>query len=229
MKISESTLAVLKNFSTINSNLYVPQGNIIRTVNTSKSVVAKYLATEEFPVEIGIFDLNTFLPIVALFEEPDFKFSKHFVELAENKTKVKYNFAEKGLLTIVEKDIKSTDYAISFNINSKDLKKLLKATSTMQLPDICISKKNDEILLSGFDAKNGSASHDYSIVVGEDKKDHDYNFLMKTELIKVIPGDYSVAISPQKIMQWTLNESVDADIKNLVYWNLLEKDSEYSE
>ena len=48
MQLSESTLSVLKNFSTINPNLVFKQGNQIKTISVAKNILATATITETF-------------------------------------------------------------------------------------------------------------------------------------------------------------------------------------
>ena len=63
--LSNRTLDVLKNFSTINSNILVKPGNIINTISPIKNVMAEATIEEDFDTEFGIWDLNKFLGTVS--------------------------------------------------------------------------------------------------------------------------------------------------------------------
>ena len=52
MKLSNETVSVLKNFSTINQNLVIKSGNKIATMSAMKNIVAKAEVLEEFPQDI---------------------------------------------------------------------------------------------------------------------------------------------------------------------------------
>ena len=58
MKISKETLDVLKNFSAINPNLVINEGNKLSTIAEAKNIMASTTVSETFPKEIGIYDLN---------------------------------------------------------------------------------------------------------------------------------------------------------------------------
>ena len=61
MKISKETLDVLKNFSAINPNLVIEQGNKLSTIAEAKNIMASCEVTETFDKDIGIYDLNEHL------------------------------------------------------------------------------------------------------------------------------------------------------------------------
>ena len=64
MKLSNETMNILKNFSTINSGLFFKSGKKISTVSPSKTILAEAVLTEEFPKDFGIYDLNNFLSVL---------------------------------------------------------------------------------------------------------------------------------------------------------------------
>ena len=78
MNLSEDTLHFLKNFASINPNIVVESGHTIKTIAESKTVLAAAQVEEEFPVDFGIYDLNEFLSVLSLVDNPNLKF--------ENKT-----------------------------------------------------------------------------------------------------------------------------------------------
>ena len=61
MKLSENTLAILKNFSGINNSILVKSGNKLRTISVAKNILAEAEIIEEFPKNFAIYDLSKFL------------------------------------------------------------------------------------------------------------------------------------------------------------------------
>ena len=61
MKLSNNTLAILSNFSNINSNIYVRVGNILRTVSIAGDISASATVEETFEHEFAIYELPQFL------------------------------------------------------------------------------------------------------------------------------------------------------------------------
>ena len=47
MKLSDNTLALLKNFAGINNSILVKQGNQLRTISVAKNILAEADITEE--------------------------------------------------------------------------------------------------------------------------------------------------------------------------------------
>ena len=75
-KISNETLDVLKNFSSINSNILVKEGNVLTTISPVKNVMAEATVPESFDQKFGIWDLNKFLGTISLFEDPEYMFEE---------------------------------------------------------------------------------------------------------------------------------------------------------
>lgn len=66
MKISKRTLDILKNFSAISENIYIPAGNKLYTIGKSNGVVAEAIIDETFDSPICIYELMSFLGVVSL-------------------------------------------------------------------------------------------------------------------------------------------------------------------
>ena len=95
MKLSDTTLAILKNFSSINQSILVRKGNKLRTMSVMKTVLAEAKVEEEFPKDFAIYDLNQFLNGLSLHEDPDLDFGNDsYVVIREGKRRVKYFFAD---------------------------------------------------------------------------------------------------------------------------------------
>ena len=74
MKLSEQTVNILKNFSTINQNILVKEGSQLRTMSTMKNILAEAPVIEDFPHDFGIYDLNEFLGVLTLVNDAELKF-----------------------------------------------------------------------------------------------------------------------------------------------------------
>ena len=221
MNISTDTLSVLKNFSDINQNILVKPGNKIQTISTMKNILAEAEVTEKFDSEFAIYDLPEFLRAVELFEKPALKFnggSNVTIASANNKQSIKYFFADKSVIVAPTKAINMPDQYVSFTLKKEDFARLQRAITTLNLPDVAVVGDGKNIKLVATDKKNKS-SNDYSTVVGEtDKKFVAY---FKAENLKVIPDDYDIALSSQRISHF-FNKS-----KPVQYWIALEPDSEF--
>lgn len=222
MKLSDSTINILKNFSSINQSLLFKEGKKLRTISVMKNILAEVEVTEEFPKDFGIYDLNQFLNGLSLHQSPELDIENDsYMVIREGKMRSKYFFADPNvIISPPEKDIVLTSEEISFDLNTQQLDKLLKASAVYQLPDLSVVGENGIVKLVVSDRKNDT-SNDFSIIVGETESRFSFNF--KVENIKILPGSYNVSISKK-----LLSKFVNSD-KNLTYWIALEPDSFYED
>jgi len=221
MKLSDTTLTVLKNFAGINNSILVKKGNRLRTISVAKNILAEADITEDFPREFAIYDLNQFLNGLGLHQDPDLDFKEDsHITIREGKRRVKYFFADPNvIISPPEKEIQLPSQDVCFQLDSVTLEKLLKAAAVYQLPDLSAVGEAGVVKLVVRDKKNDT-SNEYSIVVGETDKEFTFNF--KVENIKIIPGAYDVVVSQKLLSQFTNTKY------NLCYYIALEPDSTFS-
>ena len=107
MKLSNETREILKNFSTINSNLLITRGNTVATMSAMKNIVAIAQIPEVFEVECAIYDLNEFLSALSLFKTPVLNFEDKFVNIQEEgrRTSIKYFYTPTDMVKEPKTDI----------------------------------------------------------------------------------------------------------------------------
>ena len=95
MKLSETTVNLLKNFSSINQSILFKEGNKLRSISVMKNILAEATVEESFPKDFGIYDLNQFLNGLSLHASPELDFKNNdFVMIREGKMRSKYFFAD---------------------------------------------------------------------------------------------------------------------------------------
>ena len=220
MKLSDKTLTILKNFSSINQSILFKEGTKIRTISVMKNILAEATVTEEFTKDFGIYDLNEFLNGLSLYKNPELDFSNDgFILMKDEKMRSKYFFADPNvIITPPEKAINIPSEDVSFTLDTQQLNTILKAASVYQLPDLCVVGEAGVVKLVVTDKKN-ETSNDVSMVVGETEDNFNFNF--KVENIKIIPGTYEVVISSKLISRFS---SKNYDLQ---YYIALEPDSTF--
>ena len=221
MKLSEKTISLLENFSSINQSILVKKGSKLRTISVMKNILAEADVDENFERDFGIYDLPQFLNGVNLMKDPDLDLKNEtYMIIREGKsTKVKFAFADpEVIITPPEKPLELPSSDVKFQLDSNHLQKLLKASAIYQLPDLSAIGDGKEITLVVSDRKNDN-SNEYTLVVG--KTDNEFVFNFKMENIKLIPGSYDVQISKKNLAKFTNSNY------NLDYFIALEPDSTY--
>ena len=220
MKLSESTLSLLKNFSNINQSILFKKGNKLRTISVMKNILAEATIGEEIPKDFGIYDLGQFLNGLGLHHNPELDFANNgHVVIKEGKMCSKYFFADPSvIITPPDKEIAIPTEDVSFELSTQQLDKLLKAAGIYQLPDLAVIGEAGVVKLLVRDKKNDT-SNTFAVTVGETDKVFSFNF--KIENIKILPGTYEVVVS-QKLLSKFTNKDCD-----LQYYIALEPDSTF--
>jgi len=221
--ISKDTLNILKNFSGINSNLYVKPGSKITTMSPTKNIMAEVEVEESFDTEFGIWDLNKLLGVVSLFQDPEFIFDDKYMTITgASGSKVKYFYSDPKLLSYPTKSIKKIDAVVEFDLTSDDFRELSRAGAVLQNPDLCFVSDDDAVLAVVKDLKDPTCNV-FSIRVGDNKDQADFSFNFKLENMKMFDGDYHVALSKNVIGQFAHAS------RPLTYWVAMDATSTYKE
>ena len=220
MKLSDKTLSVLKNFSTINQSILFKQGSKLRTISVMKNILAEATITEEIPKDFGIYDLNQFLNGLSLHQSPELDFVNNgHVVIKEGRMRSKYFFADPNvIITPPDKAIDLPTEDVAFELSTDQLDKLLKAAAIYQLADLAVEGGDGVVKLLVRDKKNDT-SNSFSVTVGETDKVFSFNF--KVENIKILPGTYDVSVSSKLLSRFTSKN------QDLTYYIALEPDSTF--
>lgn len=197
MKIDTNTVNVLKNFAKINPSIVIQEGNVLKTISPTKTIMAKAKVKTEFNKRFAIYNLDRFISIVSTFADPDFKFGDKSVDISDNTRKTHYVYADESTVTKApEKDINLPSVDVKFRLTNENLKDVEKASGILALPEIVVMGDSKNLYLQAADSKNPSGDV-YSIQIGE--TDKAFKAIFKAENIKIIPGDYDVSISSRGI------------------------------
>jgi hypothetical protein len=220
MKLSDKTLSILKNFSSINQSILFKKGNQLRSISVMKNILAEAVLDEEFPKDFAIYELSQFLNGLSLHKQPELDFGNDgYVLIKEGKSRSKYFFADSSVIvTPPDKSINLPSEDVCFELSTEQLDKILKAAAVYQLPDISAVGEAGVVKLVVRDKKNDT-SNDFSIVVGETNSEFVFNF--KVENIKILPGTYEVVVSQKLLSRFTSKNH------DLTYWIALEPDSTF--
>ena len=221
MKLSKRTLELLKNYATINPSIFIPEGTLLQTIAIGQHIVSYAEADETFPVDFAIYDLFEFLKVIELFDDPELEFEETCVNISDNNSSCVYVYAEKNIIEYPKNKINFPKSDVTFTLSKDQLDKLLKAANTLNLPYLCVTKEDNNLIVKVVDPKNPS-SNNYSLVVGEDTSTSKFEFYMNHAYLKLVKADYEVNISKKNICMFTTSDGVE-------YYLALEKNSNYTE
>lgn len=222
MNISENTMQILKNYGTINPNFIARKGNTITTVSEAKNILSSCNIEEQFEQDIGIYDLNEFLNVLSLVDQPKLDMEEKWctVKDATGRSKVKYFFTDSEMLTaptekMIENASNMTDFAATFDLDNETLSKVKRAAGALGHSSMKIEWINDSIQLTVFDTENPT-SNSFTIEVPGSAESNG-NWVININNLKIVPGDYEVKVSNKNISNFIHKE------KPIQYWIALEK------
>ena len=222
MKLSDKTINLLKNFSSINQSILIKEGDSIRTISVMKNILAEAKVPEEFPKDFGIYDLNQFLnAISSLHVNPELDFSNNeYLMIREGKKRNRFFFADPNVIVSPpEKSITLPSEDVSFELDTQVLGTLMKAAAIYQVPDLSVVGEAGVVKLVVHDKKN-ETSNTHEEVVGETDEEFCFNF--KVENIKILPGTYEVVVSKKLLSRF------ESKNHELPYYIALEPDSTFA-
>lgn len=212
MRLSKETYNILKNFASINSNIVITPGNTIRTKSAGDNLYAEAKISEDFDVQVAIWDLNRFLGIVSMFENPDLEFSDTHVTVSNGRSSVIYYYSQVSLLSYPKKTLKMPKTTVKFDLAEQDLYDILKASSILQADELSIEAENGKISISVGDSSQ-SSSDKFNIEIMSDDIEKDYSGKLKVSDIKIIPGSYTVELTDTVVSKFT-HKNLD------IYYNI---------
>ena len=222
MNISENTMQILKNYGTINPNFIARKGNTITTVSEAKNILSSCNIEEQFEQDIGIYDLNEFLNVLSLVDQPKLDMEEKWctVKDATGRSKVKYFFTDSEMLTaptekMIENASNMNDFAATFDLDNETLSKVKRAAGALGHSSMKIEWIKNSIQLTVFDTENPT-SNSFAIEV-PGSAENNGNWVININNLKIVPGDYEVKVSNKNISNFIHKE------KPIQYWIALEK------
>ena len=219
MKLSKETLTLIKNYASINPNLLLKPGKRLSTILPGPRIVSMASIAEDFPVEFPIYDVNEFLSIYSLFNDPDLDFQDKVVTIREGNSSVKYYAAAQNLVLAPTKEANLGDVIAAFDLSASLLNTILKTAPTLKVQNVSVVGDGATLSIVVADKKNAT-SPAYSTTVGTTTQSFRAN--LNVDNLKMLGGDYEVAISRRGVR-------FQAKASDLVYYVAIELDSTFPE
>lgn len=209
MNMHKDTLAILKNFSSINKYMRINQGNVLTIFNPNFPLFARAEVEDVFPKTFSIYDLNQWLSTLSLFEDPDIDYSDKLMTISSGRMSAKYRYSAASVTSDQPAQAPQIpDTLFSFNLHKEQLSEILKASSVLGLKEIEFSTKGIRCLNS--DNAGNAIDNEYVTAIEELKADELIKPVkVKVEVLKLLPLDYSVFIT-EKLVKFS-NEEMKLD------------------
>lgn len=192
MKLSESTMSVLKNFSNINEGVLLRKGKLQRTLAPDKSVLVEVELAEDIPQDFGIYDLPQFLGNVSTLNNPELNFSGQNVVIDDGEIKLTYKGSAPSMIfSPPDQTLKLKEVNVQFDLSNSGLQKLLKIALMNDHSILSVVGESGKIQLRTHDGSD--ASHVAEMYLA-DYVGEAFTIKFKTQHLNMIPGNYSVEI-----------------------------------
>jgi hypothetical protein len=201
MILSTTTINVLVCFASINQGILIKPGNTLRTLSVMKDIFAIAQIPDEFPREFAIHDIIDFLNCYPI--NADIVFKDDSLEFKDGPGLITYFYnnpfynvfpGDENVKMLQENNIK-------FSLSASDFKDLHKMSKIMRLKNLKIIQNS--MLL--YNKKKTVCINNEKIYPIPDMVFFDFEAVLKTENLKLIPLDYDVEISPQGIACFASN------------------------
>lgn len=202
--MDKQTLAILKNYSNINQGITVKDGNVLETISIDQSIYSRYtLGSDDtgFPREFSIYDLNGFLSVVSIYDEPTFKFEPDYIEIGPEGEKFRYFYSEPSIIDSPPETINFPDVEFSFFLGSEKLIKLLKFANVSGANSIKFAKVDDMVVATTFD-RSGASDNDFTLHIDQ-FNGPDFEAIVDIDKLKVIGGSYTIGVKPNSFIKMT--------------------------
>ena len=204
MKLSKKTLAILKNFATINQSIVVKPGNKIETISNVKDIFAGVEIDEAFVKGFAIYDLNEFLGVVSLFEDPDFDFQDESVTISQGKMKQKYYYADPSVITTPpEKGVTLPSVEVKSAMKKEQWGVAIRAASANNASDLTFNNGNIILHTKGVPNSNSFVFENIC------SHDTDYNLSISVERLKMIHDDYDIEVCSKGLARFSGAQGVE--------------------
>lgn len=193
MKLSTNTVNVLRNFAGINANIYIKKGKKLATMAVAKNIVGEIDVEENFPEDIGIFNLSEFLGVLSLMDSPEITFDIKSMTIKEGASKIRYGYADPSILVYPSKTINMPKSDIVFEVTAAQVAQLQKAASTLSVQDIAFVGDGKKVTVQVLDKKNDSGNN-YVMDLDAETSEN-FTAFFKIENLKMISDTYEITLT----------------------------------
>ena len=199
MKISEDTLKMLKWMATVNGGIKIDPGNEIYSKAESQAMACKCEISETFEKPFVTTNLQKFLSLVDLIDDPDFEFNDDSVIITSGDGKNKVRFLQSNPALVNQSNKVPRDQegiALEFRLHSEDLQKVFNSAKVLCVSDITLHTKDGNIFMTVSNKSMNNSSDYVDIKVGTvGDEDLNVSFAFKKQNLKLIQDyDYEVTV-----------------------------------
>ena len=205
MKFSKELIATLKNFSTINTGIFLQKGDFImtRSVNGATYGESVLPAGVELEFDVAIYDLNGFLSILSLSGEDSEVSVKGVDIIIKNKrVEIVWPSAEPDSIVYPKKAIQFPNPVIQFDLSGEDYSQMIRVSRAVGADTLAIASSGDKIVINAYNKTVDSNLKKplSTFEVAENVGGNVFNFIINMSNMKLQNGNYHVKLWAQDTM-----------------------------
>lgn len=202
MKLSSSTLNILKNFASINQGIVVNKDRPVYTKTVSNTLLAR-CNFEDLNETFAIYDIGSYLNTLSLFNDPDIQFQDTYMKITDGEMIAKRHYSSIDVIDypldeqieIIENLTK--DVPASFVLSGDQLSKIIKASLIMKMDIMEFVADGEFIKVELSDSTNVTAdTMEIDLGVCEDS----FNVRIYVDNLKCLPASYGVSVQQGLIL-----------------------------
>ncbi len=198
MKFSKTLISTLKNFSTINTGIYLKPGKIITTRSASGGTYAEVELPdgEEIPFDVAIYDLNSFLSILAASGEDSEVTVDNDIIIKGDRTEINWPSCDPSAVVHPKNRIKFPEPQVEFNISGDDYNQIIKISRGLGADVITFTNTNSHVVVNAYkqSVDTNLKKPLSSFEVSEYSDTKDFNFIIHLVNLKLRPDNYRVKL-----------------------------------
>ena len=198
MKISQKTLAILKNFATIRDGIHILPGNVLSQRPVEKFMVAYANVDETFPVEANIYSLPLFLQIFSTLEDPELDWKENYVIFSRENHKVTFTYGREIESPPARDKIIAQKWDAEFKLTSEEFGKVMKMANILNSYCIVMNfeGENSKIELEG---QSSALETNFSLDV-EATVSNEIRVPIRKENILLLPLGYTIKVNEKSVL-----------------------------
>lgn len=230
MNLSEETIRVLREFSTINQSIIIYTGDVIRTIHEDRSIICEYRPGVEFNEKICIYDLPRFLNAMKIIgPEINLRVEDNMIYLSgDSNNTIRYSMAPEETIISMNHEVDSFDAILSFDLSHEQLKVIRQTMGALNVKHVSFSRNDDNSILVKvyqLESDRSNPTDDYYTFTIESSQSNatgdpgSYEFIFDIMSLPSYDGNYRVNLSEDNIAMFEHKNL------NLKYWLSLREES----
>lgn len=204
MKFSKETLAIFKNFATINPGIVLNVGNFVMTRSVNGATYAETTIPEQIDSQLAIYDLNAFLSILSLADdgaEIEVK-SSGDISIKGSRSEINWPSADPSTIVAPKKQIQFPTPSVTFTITGEDFAQMMRVSRGLGADTLALTSNGSKVVVNAFNKATDIEFKKvlYSFEVADLDEPKEFNFIINIANMKMLPDNYEVQLWAQDHM-----------------------------